>query len=622
MKGEDVHTRHEECEKEEVIRVGVEDLHREDASRPEDTFLSDIQVGGQVTVCVPVERENPETVTKTWAEEVEEVYPVSDDNLNHFPDSFVGKCTDEMQCSGNEGKKQASPTPPPEEACVCVCEETQPKVTISVNTSNISDDHVVTESVYIEPKYHFQAIGINQCVLSALEKIYNVKAIFNDANNKIIIHGVSKNVKPCKEDVEFNMSVRRWWDQEPNKAAPLPNTYYKYNDIRQGSSHANLNTVETFTTCHTDVVIETVYIEPKYHFQAIGIDNCVLKALETIYKVKIVFNEFNNKICIQGSQKQVKLCKEDIEFNMSVRRWWDEEHTDAAPLPITSTQLKNASEDTTPSVSRQTTAAKEEESITSRVPSELTYKYMYNDIRQGSSQSNLNTVETFTTCHTDVVIETVYIEPKYHFQAIGIDNCVLKALETIYKVKIVFNEFNNKICIQGSQKQVKLCKEDIEFNMSVRRWWDEEHTDTPPNTSTQHQKENTCDDAASQDYHDAASQDYYQCYEITNDDAASQDYYQCYENTCDDTASQHYYRCYESTNDDAASQNYYQYYESSSQYEAARSYYQYYESTDHYAASRQYYCDYDSTKQNEGARDYYCYYDCTNDYADARDYYR
>ena len=473
VKGEDVHTRHEECEKEEVIRVGVEDLHREDASRPEDTFLSDIQVGGQVTVCVPVERENPETVTKTWAEEVEEVYPVSDDNLNHFPDSFVGKCTDEMQCSGNEGKKQASPTPPPEEACVCVCEETQPKVTISVNTSNISDDHVVTESVYIEPKYHFQAIGINQCVLSALEKIYNVKAIFNDANNKIIIHGVSKNVKPCKEDVEFNMSVRRWWDQEPNKAAPLPNTYYKYNDIRQGSSHANLNTVETFTTCHTDVVIETVYIEPKYHFQAIGIDNCVLKALETIYKVKIVFNEFNNKICIQGSQKQVKLCKEDIEFNMSVRRWWDEEHTD-----------------------------------------------------------------------------------------------------------------------------------------------------TPPNTSTQHQKENTCDDAASQDYHDAASQDYYQCYEITNDDAASQDYYQCYENTCDDTASQHYYRCYESTNDDAASQNYYQYYESSSQYEAARSYYQYYESTDHYAASRQYYCDYDSTKQNEGARDYYCYYDCTNDYADARDYYR
>ena len=489
------------------------------------------------------------------------------------------------------------------------CEETQPKVTktcypiISTNTSRTCEDHVITESVFIEPKYHFQAIGINQCVLSALEKIYKVKVVFNDVNNKIIIYGVSKNVNLCKADIDFNMSVRRWWDQEPKETAALPGpstqhlnnaskhatpsvsrvpsepTYkYKYSDIREGSSNPNFNTVETFTTNHVDVVIKTVYIEPKYHFQAIGRNECVLKALEKIYNVKVVFNEFNNKICIQGSQKQVNLCKEDVEFNMSVRRWWDEEPNQAAP-PNNSTQhQKNENKDTTPSISRETIAAKEEESITSRVPSKPTYKY--SDIREGSSNSNFNTVETFTTNHDDVVIQKVYIESKYHFQAIGKNECVLKALEKIYNVKVVFNEFNNKIFIQGSQKQVNLCKEDVEFNMSVRRWWDEEPNQAaPPNNSTQHQNESTND----------ASQNYYRYYEGTNDDAASQDYYRCYE--------------------------------SSSQYEAACDYYQYYDSTDHYAASRQYYWDCESTSQNEAARDYYHYYDSTNDYEDARDYY-
>ena len=110
----------------ETITIRLEELHREDASCPEDTFPSDIQVderqlqkgkqeimqdSEQVTVCVPAECENPEIITKTWAEEVNEMYPVSDDNLNYFPDTYVGKYTDEMQCSGNEdSSKQASST--------------------------------------------------------------------------------------------------------------------------------------------------------------------------------------------------------------------------------------------------------------------------------------------------------------------------------------------------------------------------------------------------------------------------------------------------------------------------------------------------------------------------------
>ena len=99
------------------------------------------------------------------------------------------------------------------------------------------------------------------------------------------------------------------------------------------------------------------------------------------------------------------------------------------------------------------------------MPSEPTYKY--SDIRQGSSNSNFNTVEIFTTNDDDVVIKTVYIDPKYKSQATGANECVLRTLEKTFKVKVVFNDVNNKMILHGPHKQVKHCKADLEHKMSL-----------------------------------------------------------------------------------------------------------------------------------------------------------
>jgi len=82
----------------------------------------------------------------------------------------------------------------------------------------------------------------------------------------------------------------------------------------------NFQVIETWTTTNEDVVIETVYIEPKYQCHAIGENECVLRVLEETYNVAVLFNDVNNKIVINGLRENLKRCKADIDLNMSVRR--------------------------------------------------------------------------------------------------------------------------------------------------------------------------------------------------------------------------------------------------------------------------------------------------------------
>ena len=74
----------------------------------------------------------------------------------------------------------------------------------------------------------------------------------------------------------------------------------------------------TFTTNYDDVVIETVYIEPKYKSQAIGANECVLRTLEKTFTVMVVFNDVNTKIILHGPHQQVKHCKADVQYKMSL----------------------------------------------------------------------------------------------------------------------------------------------------------------------------------------------------------------------------------------------------------------------------------------------------------------
>ena len=80
-----------------------------------------------MTECVPAEPEKPDAVTKTWAEEVDEAYPVSDDDLTYFPDTFVEEYTEDVQCGKN--------------------------LQVIKSGTTAHEDDVVIKTVSIEPKY-------------------------------------------------------------------------------------------------------------------------------------------------------------------------------------------------------------------------------------------------------------------------------------------------------------------------------------------------------------------------------------------------------------------------------------------------------------------------------------
>ena len=59
--------------------------------------------------------------------------------------------------------------------------------------------------------------GEKDCGLKVLEDLFNVTTVFSEANKRIVMKGLRDNVRQCKAYVEFQMSVRRWWDEQDEK---------------------------------------------------------------------------------------------------------------------------------------------------------------------------------------------------------------------------------------------------------------------------------------------------------------------------------------------------------------------------------------------------------------------
>lgn len=106
--------------------------------------------------------------------------------------------------------------------------EQQPTDDLEINETKTltatHKEHEIIATVFIDPKYQFQANWEDECILRVLEETCNVIILFNDANYKMIIHGLPDNIKLCKADIDLDMSARCWWDEEPSEAMFLSNT--------------------------------------------------------------------------------------------------------------------------------------------------------------------------------------------------------------------------------------------------------------------------------------------------------------------------------------------------------------------------------------------------------------
>ena len=236
---------------------------------------------------------------KTWAQEVDEVYPVAEEELVYFPDISFEEWVKQVKKMKNDlvayNELQINTA---NKGQVAVKSQVMNKNSASSGISPASTtEEMVFDGVSIEPKYREQAVGVNECVLQALEFIYSVKVVFSDANNRITIKGCSEEVKQCKEDIEFNMSVRRWWDEQPNDATC---TAQISADLANTDEYSNSTINEATTSTTEEIVFDGVYIEPKYQEQAVGVNECVLQVLEDMYDVKVVFSEANSRITIKG----------------------------------------------------------------------------------------------------------------------------------------------------------------------------------------------------------------------------------------------------------------------------------------------------------------------------------
>ena len=65
------------------------------------------------------------------------------------------------------------------------------------------------DRIVIEPRYHVQAVGDNECVLCAVEDMNFLRVWFYEADNKIMMRRCSENVGLCKNDIERNIEVKR-----------------------------------------------------------------------------------------------------------------------------------------------------------------------------------------------------------------------------------------------------------------------------------------------------------------------------------------------------------------------------------------------------------------------------
>ena len=154
--------------------------------------------------------------------------------------------------------------------------------------------------------------------------------MFSQYNNRISIKGNSENVRRCKEDFEFSLSR-------------LINSATRFHYSNEGSGQA-----ETPTTLDEEITYSGVFIEPEYQWQAIGENQCVLKALEDTYYVKLVFSELNNRLTIAGYSENVKRCKDDVQLNMAVRRWWYNGTSEDASLAHLSTNQQDSHQQSAP----------------------------------------------------------------------------------------------------------------------------------------------------------------------------------------------------------------------------------------------------------------------------------
>lgn len=306
-------------------------------------------------------------------------------------------------------------------------------------------------------------VNEKQC-MSSMEK---------ESNNseQIIIHSVDclgkqeTGIKMVPKPFDFVNSINITTPESPldsvhkENITKFPNTFGR---VYAGNLPKNYNASCAIT--RVDVVIHTLFIEPKFHFQTIGHhSNCVLRVLQKTYNdATLAFTDSDNKRVIHAAHsKDVNRCKRDFDLCMTLRCWWEKlsSNTDSDII-----------------------YSDEEDSLSNKKGLTVIDSNFFNcsDIRLTEDvlqNKKLITVVTFGAAHQVIACVSVVIEQMYKFQAIGHNVCVLRALRITYKVSIGFCNVNNNILIHGIQQNVILCKADVDLNMSVRRWWDETHVE-------------------------------------------------------------------------------------------------------------------------------------------------
>ena len=166
--------------------------------------------------------------------------------------------------------------------------------------------------------------GFKDCILDIYRETFQLEVFLSCSSEELVMKGSKEGVRRCRDDVQHTLATLRWWYQQDEETAPPKVSEGTKSDSRQASGQKNFQTVETCITNDNSAVTETVFIEPKYQRRVIGDNECVLRELKEKYNVTVLFNEFTNKIIINGVREKVKLCKADVDLNMSVRRWHDE----------------------------------------------------------------------------------------------------------------------------------------------------------------------------------------------------------------------------------------------------------------------------------------------------------
>ena len=106
------------------------------------------------------------------------------------------------------------------------------------------------------------------------------------------------------------MSVRRWWDEQPNEAsysAPVSA------DLQ--------NTVKDSVTMIEALITSRVFIKPAFRVSVMGFSDCILKIYRKTFHIDITFDSVAGELVMSGCKESVSRCREEVENTLAILHW-------------------------------------------------------------------------------------------------------------------------------------------------------------------------------------------------------------------------------------------------------------------------------------------------------------